>query len=227
MSMSGVFARVVALVGGGAVVVRRVTQGAHKPAWGTAPDIPIAKPQGNIPTLKMPTAQGWADGQTPVAAPGLAVNAFARDLDHPRWITVLPNGDVLVAEATNADRAARSVFDYAMVSTMKRAAAMGGERQPHHAAARPGRRWRGRDPTALHGRPEPAVRHGFAGRQILCGEYRRHRRVSLCRGGRPHHRAGPEVDRFQTRRPLDPQPAPESGRPAAFCRCRFADQYRR
>ncbi len=125
MSMSGVFARVVALVGGGAVVVRRVTQGAHKPAWGTAPDIPIAKPQGNIPTLKMPTAQGWADGQTPVAAPGLAVNAFARDLDHPRWITVLPNGDVLVAEATNADRAARSVFDYAMVSTMKRAAAMG------------------------------------------------------------------------------------------------------
>ncbi len=125
MSMSGVFARVVSLVGGGAVVVRRMTQGAPEPAWGAAPAIPAAKPQGSIPTLKMPTAQGWADGQTPIAAPGLAVNAFARNLDHPRWIHVLPNGDVLIAEATNADRPARSVFDYAMVSTMKRAAAMG------------------------------------------------------------------------------------------------------
>jgi glucose/arabinose dehydrogenase len=61
----------------------------------------------------------------PIAAPGLKVNAFATDLDHPRWMEVLPNGDVLVAEATNADRPPRSVFDYAMVSTMRRAAAMG------------------------------------------------------------------------------------------------------
>ncbi|HMK00947.1 MAG TPA: sorbosone dehydrogenase family protein, partial [Reyranella sp.] len=53
------------------------------------------------------------------------VNAFAAGLDHPRWIYLLPNGDVLVAEAMNADRPARSVFDYAMVSTMRRAAAMG------------------------------------------------------------------------------------------------------
>src|SRR4029077_5604370 len=57
---------------------------------------------------------------------GLKVNAFAAGLDHPRWIYLLPNGDVLVAEAMNADRPARSVFDYAMVSTMRRAAAMGG-----------------------------------------------------------------------------------------------------
>lgn len=123
--MSSAFARVVAMVGGGAVLVRRLTQGAHQPAWGAAPAIPLAKPQGSIPTLKMPTAQGWTGGQTPIAAPGLKVNAFARGLDHPRWVYVLPNGDVLVAEATNADRAARSVFDYAMVSTLKRAAAMG------------------------------------------------------------------------------------------------------
>jgi glucose/arabinose dehydrogenase len=125
MDMSGIFARVVALVGGGAVVLRRMTGTAPEPAWGSAPAIPVAKPQGSIPTLKMPTAQGWAPGQKPIAAPGLKVNAFATDLDHPRWIQVLPNGDVLIAEATNAARAARSVFDYAMVSTMKRAAAMG------------------------------------------------------------------------------------------------------
>jgi glucose/arabinose dehydrogenase len=61
----------------------------------------------------------------PTAAAGLKVNAFATGLDHPRWIEVLPNGDVLVAEAMNMDRSPRSLFDYAMVSTMRRANAMG------------------------------------------------------------------------------------------------------
>jgi len=60
MSMSGVFARVVAVVGGGAVVARRMTQVSHAPAWGAAPAIPLAKPQGSIPALKMPTARGCA-----------------------------------------------------------------------------------------------------------------------------------------------------------------------
>ena len=126
MSFSGMFARGVALVGGTALRMRRLRDGAHEPAWGNAPAIPAAKPQGIIPTLKMPTAQGWAPGQLPTAAPGLQVNAFATGLDHPRWIYVLPNGDVLIAEATNVPRAAmRNVFDYAMVSTMKRAGAVG------------------------------------------------------------------------------------------------------
>jgi glucose/arabinose dehydrogenase len=125
VGFSSVFARVVAVVGGAATMSRRLTQGAPEPAWGSSPAIPAAKPQGAIPTLKMPTAKGWADGQTPVAAAGLTVNAFATELDHPRWICVLPNGDVLIAEATNVDRPPRSVFDYAMVSTMRRAAAMG------------------------------------------------------------------------------------------------------
>ncbi len=65
-------------------------------------------------------------GQTPVAAPGLKVNAFATGLQHPRWIYVLPNGDVLIAESTNVPRAVmRNLFDYAMVATMKRAGAVG------------------------------------------------------------------------------------------------------
>ena len=98
------FARVVALVGAVTVAFRRMTEGAPEPAWGSTPAIPAAKPQGSIPTLKMPTAQGWAQGQTPIAAPGLKVNAFASGLKHPRWISVLPNGDVLVAEASNVDR---------------------------------------------------------------------------------------------------------------------------
>lgn len=125
MSFSPLFARGVSLIGGAALHIRRLTQGSPEPAWGSAPAIPAAKPQGSIPTLKMPTAKGWVPGHTPIAAPGLKVNAFARDLDHPRWIEVLPNGDVLIAEATNHDRPARSVFDYAQVATMRRAAAMG------------------------------------------------------------------------------------------------------
>ncbi len=125
MDFSDIFARGVSLVGGGALLMRRLQHGAPEPAWGSAPAIPEAKPQGNVPTLKMPTARGWDAGQTPIAAPGLKVNAFAAKLKHPRWILVLPSGDVLVAEATEASRSARSVFDYAMVTTMKRAAAMG------------------------------------------------------------------------------------------------------
>jgi hypothetical protein len=73
----------------------------------------------------MPTGKGWSAGQTPIAASGLKVNAFATDLDHPRWIEVLPNGDVLVAESMSVDRSPRSLFDYAMVTTMRRARAMG------------------------------------------------------------------------------------------------------
>jgi glucose/arabinose dehydrogenase len=126
LSFSDIFARVVAVVGGAALAKRRLTDGSPEPAWGNAPAIPAAKPQGAIPTLKMPTARGWDPGQTPVAAPGLKVNAFAAGLDHPRWIQVLPNGDVLIAESSNVARASmRNVFDYAMVSTMKRAGAVG------------------------------------------------------------------------------------------------------
>src|SRR5215510_4075756 len=98
MSFSGIVARIVALIGGAALLWRRMQGAAHQPAWGNAPVIPAAKSQGAIPTLKMPTAKGWADRQKPVAAPGLQVNAFAKGLRHPRWIYVLPNGDVLVAE---------------------------------------------------------------------------------------------------------------------------------
>lgn len=125
MNFSGIFARLVALIGGAALLWRRLQGAAPKPAWGSAPAIPEAKPQGAIPTLKMPTARGWAKGQKPQAASGLKVNAFATGLDHPRWINVLPNGDVLVAEATQIAGPPRSVFHYAMQATMRRAHALG------------------------------------------------------------------------------------------------------
>jgi glucose/arabinose dehydrogenase len=125
MIMSNIFARGVALIGAGALQWRRM-QGAQPPAaWGSTPVIPTAKPQGPLPTLKMPTARGWREGEKPTAAAGLKVNAFAAGLDHPRWINVLPNGDVLVAESTQVASRPRSVFHYAMQATMRRADALG------------------------------------------------------------------------------------------------------
>ncbi len=54
-----------------------------------------------IPTVNIAPARGWPTGGKPHAAYGLAVNAYAIGLDHPRWLYTLPDGDVLVAE-TNA-----------------------------------------------------------------------------------------------------------------------------
>jgi glucose/arabinose dehydrogenase len=126
MSMSTIFAQFVALLGGIALRWRRLQgAGAHTPAWGSAPVVPEAKPQGAIPTLKMPTAKGWSEGHKPVAAPGLKVNAFATGLKHPRWINVLPNGDVLIAESNQVAGPIRSMFSYAMQATMRRARALG------------------------------------------------------------------------------------------------------
>jgi glucose/arabinose dehydrogenase len=56
-----------------------------------------------IPTVNVVDAKGWSADATPTPASGLIVTAFARGLDHPRWLYVLPNGDVLVAE-TNAPK---------------------------------------------------------------------------------------------------------------------------
>ncbi len=123
--LSALFARLVAAVGAILIVWRKAAAGPLPQAVGDAPAIPAAKPQGSLPTLKMPTAKGWEPGHLPTAAPGLKVNAFAMDLKHPRWIEVLPNGDVAVAEALSVAGGISSIFDYAMISTMRRAAALG------------------------------------------------------------------------------------------------------
>ncbi|WP_244935076.1 PQQ-dependent sugar dehydrogenase [Acuticoccus sediminis] len=93
-------------------------------AIGQTPAIPEAKTQG-IMTLKMPSAHGWEPGHLPTVAPGLKVNAFAEKLDHPRWIEVLPNGDVLIAESKQRPRPPRSFMDRATIATMARARAIG------------------------------------------------------------------------------------------------------
>jgi glucose/arabinose dehydrogenase len=122
--MTRLVARLVAIVGGLMILMRRFGTESAAPALGLAPAIPAARPQ-SIPTLKMPTARGWAAGHMPTPAPGLKVNAFATGLVHPRSLTVLPNGDVLTAEAMFTPGGISSAFDYAIYATMKRAAAVG------------------------------------------------------------------------------------------------------
>ena len=64
---------------------------------------PVLPPEQHklFPTVEIAKSIGWSQGEAPTPAPGLQVAAFARGLDHPRWLLPLPNGDVLVAE-TNA-----------------------------------------------------------------------------------------------------------------------------
>jgi glucose/arabinose dehydrogenase len=91
-------ARAVCIVGCGATARLPVSAGT-----GPAPELP--RPQTSlIPLVKVATATGWATGEAPVPGEGLTVNAFANGLYHPRWLYVLPNGDVLVAETNAPER---------------------------------------------------------------------------------------------------------------------------
>jgi len=60
-----------------------------------------------IPTVNIAPAQGWPQDRQPQAPAGFRVTALQRGLEHPRWLHVLPNGDVLVAES-NAPKPPRA-----------------------------------------------------------------------------------------------------------------------
>ncbi len=69
----------------------------YAPGFGPNPKLP--EPEHSlVPTVNIAPAKSWPAGPTPTAPEGLQVTAFAKDLDHPRWLYVLPNGDILVAE---------------------------------------------------------------------------------------------------------------------------------
>ncbi len=78
-----------------------------------------------IPTVRVAEAVGWPAGAKPVAASGWQVAAFAAGLDHPRWLCVLPNGDVLVAETNAPERPeeGKGIRGWATKQVMKKAGA--------------------------------------------------------------------------------------------------------
>ncbi len=98
------------------------------PGYGPNPTLP--EPSNSvIPTVNVATAKGWPLGSAPIPAAGLAVNPYATGLDHPRWLYVLPNGDVLVAESNtpaNTDKPSgfiATIKNFVMGVVMKRAGA--------------------------------------------------------------------------------------------------------
>jgi glucose/arabinose dehydrogenase len=97
-------------------------------AAGIGPDPELPPPNETLlPTVNIAPAKGWPEGAMPSAAEGLTVAAFADGLDHPRWLYVLPNGDVLVAE-TNAPpkpEDGKGIRGWVMGLMMKRAGAGG------------------------------------------------------------------------------------------------------
>ena len=89
---------------------------------GTKPKITPARLE-KVPTVNIATPVGWPDGAKPIAAAGLAVGEFARDLDHPRWMYELPNGDVLVAETNSPPREGGGIMGWVAGMLMKSAGA--------------------------------------------------------------------------------------------------------
>ncbi|MBW8778296.1 MAG: PQQ-dependent sugar dehydrogenase, partial [Burkholderiales bacterium] len=88
---------------------------------------PVIKPVDKhmIPTVQVAVAKGWPAGAKPTAAAGIAVTPFATGLNHPRWLLVLPNGDVLVAETNSPPKPddAKGIKGHVMKAVQKKAGA--------------------------------------------------------------------------------------------------------
>jgi glucose/arabinose dehydrogenase len=94
----------------------------ERAGYGPNPQLP--KPQESlIPTINIAPAVGWKNNAMPVAAAGFRVQPFASGLDHPRWIYVLPNGDVLVAETNRPPRETSGLRSWVQKQFMERAGA--------------------------------------------------------------------------------------------------------
>lgn len=91
---------------------------------GPDPTLPNAK-SSTIPTVNIAPARGWPEGRKPAPSPGLTVTAYATGLDHPRWLHVLPNGDVLVAETNGPERPSdkSGIKGWVMTQVQRRAGA--------------------------------------------------------------------------------------------------------
>ncbi len=92
--------------------------------FGLQPTLP-APNSTLIPTVNIAPAKGWPDNVMPTPAAGTQVQPFAGNLEHPRWVYVLPNGDVLVAESNAPPKPddAKGIKGWVMGLVMKRAGA--------------------------------------------------------------------------------------------------------
>ena len=115
--------RALMIAGGCVLAFTAAAQDTNFVGFGPKPSLP--KPQqGLLPTLNVADASLWKAGEAPTPAAGLAVARFAEGLDHPRWLYVLPNGDVLVAETNGPGlEKPKGLRGFFMKDAMKRAGA--------------------------------------------------------------------------------------------------------
>lgn len=116
---------VLALIAIAAIVLmarRDNAEGDPLAAFGPQPKVD-APSRETIPTIAIAKPVGWTGNAKPLAAQGLAVQAFADKLDHPRWLYMLPNGDVLVAESNSPPRPKKGITDVVMGWLLGRAGA--------------------------------------------------------------------------------------------------------
>nr|BFE95012.1 hypothetical protein GCM10020185_55480 [Pseudomonas brassicacearum subsp. brassicacearum] len=129
---------------------------------GTGPAPKLPEPNKTLmPTVNIAEAVGWPQGAKPTPAQGLQVGAFAEGLDHPRWLYVLPNGDVLVAE-TNAPPKpddAKGIRGWVMKKSHGPRRRRRAQPQSHHPVARRQSRRHRRNPHGVPGKPQLTVRH--------------------------------------------------------------------
>ena len=97
---------------------------ALSPLAGFGPNPQLPPPhQSFLPTINIALAKGWPANAKPAAAAGLNIAAFAQGLTHPRWLYVLPNGDVLVAETNGPGEPVRGITSLVMKVVQSRAGA--------------------------------------------------------------------------------------------------------
>ena len=153
----------------------------------SGPTPPLAAPdKALLPTVKISPVVGWKAGETPTPASGVHVKAFATGLVHPRWLYVLPNGDVLVAE-TNRPPTPDEPANPIRAAFMNKAFAKAGADvpSPNRISLLRDKDGDGVAETKTDARLEPvlALRHGAGRRQAVHRE-RRRTRVGAVQDGR-------------------------------------------
>lgn len=112
---------------GGVLVACSTGQGSPDPWVGFGPNPDLPAPQKSlIPTIKVAEVKGWSAGEVPKAPKGFIVSRYAEGFDHPRWLLVLPNGDVLVAESSSEAKPPKGIRGFFQNMLMKKS---GGQEQ--------------------------------------------------------------------------------------------------
>lgn len=140
-----------------------------KQGQGERPELPPPN-KTLIPTVNIATASSWPQGAAPIAATGLQVNRFAEGLDHPRWLYVLPNGDVLVAESNAQAKPPRGIRGRIMAMVMKRAGA-GVPSADRITLLRDADHDGTAEFQSVFNGHDVSLRHGAGRQQLVCREY--------------------------------------------------------